>query len=106
MEILEKSFSETYERLSESIFVDNEDEKSIQTHVMNFLDKITNDEKMKLKNNLGVSQSSLNSYLSPKNINNNLLNSDNNNNTNFHYDNESNISFTIYSNNIENEDKS
>ena len=106
MEILEKSFSETYERLSESIFVDNEDEKSIQTHVMNFLDKITNDEKMKLKNNLGVSQSSLNSYLSPKNINNNLLNSYNNNNTNFHYDNESNISFTIYSNNIENEDKS
>ena len=107
MERFEKSFSETYEKLSDSIFVDNGDEKSVQTQVMSFLDKITHDEKMKLKNNLGVSQCSLNSYLSAKNLNNDLLNSYNNNNITFHNDNESNISFSkFYSGNIENEDKS
>ena len=107
MERFEKSFSETYEKLSDSIFVDNGDEKSVQTQVMSFLDKITHDEKMKLKNNLGVSQCSLNSYLSARNLNNDLLNSYNNNNITFHNDNESNISFSkFYSGNIENEDKS
>ena len=107
LERFEKSFSETYEKLSDSIFVDNGDEKSVQTQVMSFLDKITHDEKMKLKNNLGVSQCSLNSYLSARNLNNDLLNSYNNNNITFHNDNESNISFSqFYSGNIENEDKS
>ena len=106
MERFEKSFSETYEKLSDSIFVDIGDEKSVQTQVMGFLDKITQDEKMKLKNNLAISQSSLNSYLSAKNIKNDLLNSYNNNNITFHNDNECNISFSkLYSNNIDNEDK-
>ena len=103
IERFEKSFSETYEKLSDSIFVDKGDEKSVQTQVINFLDKITNEEKMKLKNNLGVSQSSLNSYLSARNINNSFFN----NNITFNNDNESNISFSkFYSNKIENDDKS
>ena len=103
LERFEKSFSETYEKLSDSIFVDIGEEKSVQTQVMCFLDKIGNDEKNKIKNNLGVSQCSLNSYLSGKSIINNDINNDilNNcfSNFTFHNDNESNnISMSRYSN--------
>jgi hypothetical protein len=103
LERFEKSFSETYEKLSDSIFVDIGEEKSVQTQVMCFLDKIGNDEKNKIKNNLGVSQCSLNSYLSGKSIINNDINNDILNNCfgnfTFHNDNESNnISMSRYSN--------
>ena len=102
-----KSFSETYEKLSDSIFVDAGDEKSVQTQVLSFLDKVNIEEKSKLKNNLGISQSSLNSYLSGKLINNDLLN---NSNFTFHNDdneNLSNISFSkVNGYNQDNDDKS
>ena len=112
IEKFEKSFSETYEKLSDSVFVDNADEKSVQTQVINFLDKINNEEKAKLKNNLGVSQSSLNSYFSGKIINNNEILNASNNYFTFHNegnenDNDSNISFSNFCGiNNENEDKS
>ena len=107
LEKFEKSFSETYEKLSDSIFVDVGDEKSVQTQVLSFLDKVNIEEKSKLKNNLGISQSSLNSYLSGKLINNDLLN---NSNFTFHNDdneNLRNISFSkVNGYNQDNDDKS
>ena len=106
MERFEKSFNQTYEKLSDSIFVDIGDEKSVQTQVMSFLDKINLDEKKKLKNSLGVSLSSLNSYLSGKTYKFNDLMSGNNNYT-FQNDNESNISFSNICNyKFENDTKS
>ena len=76
LEKFEKSFSETYEKLSDSIFVDIGEEKSVQTQVMCFLEKMNSDDKHKIKNNLAVSQNSLNTYLSGEiNMNNDILNS-------------------------------
>ena len=40
LEKIEKSFSQTYEKLSDSIFVDKDNEKSIQTQMMTFMDKV------------------------------------------------------------------
>ena len=77
-ERFEKTFSKTYENLTDGIFVDNGEEKSIQTQILCFLDKLSDEEKTKIKKNLNISQSSLNSYLSVKNNNNDLLNSYNN----------------------------
>ena len=94
LEKFEKSFSETYEKLSDSIFVDVGDEKSVQTQVLSFLDKVNIEEKSKLKNNLGISQSSLNSYLSGKFINNDILN---NSNFTFHNDDNENLSNISFS---------
>ena len=37
---MERSFSQTYEILSDNIFVDKEDEKSVQTQMMTFVDKV------------------------------------------------------------------
>jgi hypothetical protein len=74
LERFEKNFNETCEKLSDSVFVDIGNEKSVQTQVLCFLDKITCDEKTKIKKNLGVSQTSLNSYLSGKIINDDVLN--------------------------------
>ena len=37
---MEKSFSQTYEILSDGIFVDKGDEKSVQTQMMSFVDKV------------------------------------------------------------------
>ena len=45
LEKFKKGFSETYERLSDSMFLDNDKEKSVQTQVFNFLDKINFDDK-------------------------------------------------------------
>ena len=66
-------------------------EKSINTQVLSFLDNINNDEKTKIKNSLGVSLTSLNSYLSGRITNNEILNAS-----------ESNFAFN---NEDENEDK-
>jgi hypothetical protein len=59
LEKFEKNFSETYEKLSDSIFVDKGEEKSVQTQVLCFLNKINHNGKTKYKNksNMGVSQS-------------------------------------------------
>ena len=60
LEKFEKNFSETYEKLTDSIFQDNDKEKSVQTQVFYFLDKINEyDEKNKIKNNQNC-QNSLN----------------------------------------------
>ena len=40
LEKMEKSFSQTYEKLSDDIFVDSGKEKSVQTQMMTFVDKI------------------------------------------------------------------
>jgi hypothetical protein len=37
---MERSFSQTYEILSDNIFADKEDEKSVQTQMMTFVDKV------------------------------------------------------------------
>ena len=37
---MERSFSQTYELLSDGIFVDKGDEKSVQTQMMSFVDKV------------------------------------------------------------------
>ena len=60
LEKFEKNFSETYEKLTDSIFQDNDKEKSVQTQVFYFLDKINEyDKKNKIKNNQNC-QNSLN----------------------------------------------
>ena len=106
LERFEKNFSDIYDKLSDSIFVDIGDEKSVQTQVLSFLDKISHDGKNKLKNSLGVSQTSLTSYFSGKLINNDIMNVSNSNFT-FNNDNESNISLIrSYNYNQEIDDKS
>ena len=93
LEKYQKSINETSEKLSYSIFVDNSDEKSVNTQVLSFLDNINNDEKTKIKNSLGVSRTSLNSYLSGKITNNEIINgSDSNFTFNNEEENEANIS--------------
>ena len=54
----EKNFIQTYEKISDSMFMDNDNdkEKSVQTQVYNFLDKLNSND----KNNLGFIQSSWN----------------------------------------------
>ena len=75
-EIIEKSFSQTYEKLSDSIFVDKDNEKSIQTQMMTFMDKVN----FGIENRKSIKPSSFESlyYLPPEknnmvkiNINNN-----------------------------------
>ena len=105
LEKIEKSFNETYEKLNDSLFVDNADEKSIQTQINCFLDKITQEETNKIKNSLGVSQSSLNSYLSTKHLKNELLNSYNHNYNLNNDNNDNNDSIYSFSRlNYENDD--
>ena len=85
LEKYQKSINETSEKLSDSIFVEYSKEKSINTQVLSFLDNINNDEKTKIKNSLGVSLTSLNSYLSGRITNNEILNASE---SNFAFNNE------------------
>ena len=57
----EKSFTKTYEKLNDSLFVDNTDEKSIETQINSFLGKISQED---IDKNLNASYSSLNSFCS------------------------------------------
>ena len=61
LEKIEKNFSEAYEILSDSIFVDKGEEKSVQTQVLCFLNKMNHNGKTKYKNksNMGVSQTGI-----------------------------------------------
>ena len=93
LERFEKNFNETCEKISESVFLDNGNEKSVQTQVLRFLDKVTYEEKTKIKNHLGVSQTSLNSYLSGKIINNDIMNSSYS--SIFNYNNDNNNESTL-----------
>ena len=68
LEKFEKHFSETYEKLTDSIFQDNDKEKSVQTQVFYFLDKVNEyDGKRKMKN-CGNIQNSLNNCPSGESI--------------------------------------
>ena len=108
LEKFEKSFNQTYEKISDSIFFDKGDEKSVQTQIMGFFDKININEKNKLKNSIGMSLSSFNSNLPGKTIKYNEQMNGNNINYTFQndIDNESNIDFSNISNKYVNEEKS
>ena len=92
LEKFKKGFSETYEKLSDSMFLDNDKEKSVQTQVFNFLDKINFDD----KTNYGFAQNSKGkifpSYMAE---NNDISNSSS---ITFINCNESNASFTKFNN--------
>jgi hypothetical protein len=75
-EIIEKSFSQTYEKLSDSIFVDKDNEKSIQTQMMTFIDKVN----FGIENRKSIKPSSFESlyYLPPEKNNMDKININNN----------------------------
>ena len=71
-EIIEKSFSQTYEKLSDSIFVDVGEEKSVQTQMMSFVDKVNFGDKIKKHYKHLKSLDSLSSLYNQKQENDNL----------------------------------
>ena len=72
LEKIEKSFSQTYEKLSDSIFVDVGEEKSVQTQMMSFVDKVNFGDKIKKHYKHLKSLDSLSSLYNPKQENDNL----------------------------------
>ena len=64
MEFFTKSFNNVYEQISEDLFVDKNEEESIQSQFMDFLDKLNENEKNQIKNDLNISNKSIKSYLS------------------------------------------
>ena len=72
LEKIEKSFSQTYEKLSDSIFVDVGEEKSVQTQMMSFVDKVNFGDKIKKHYKHLKSLDSLSSLYNQKQENDNL----------------------------------
>ena len=95
---MERSFSQTYEALSDSIFVDKGDERSVQTQMMNFVDEVNYWDKRRKKSVAIKSMDSLVNFSPDINSFDNL-NKDNNN-IHFHQNYDENISEV---NNINNE---
>ena len=77
LEKIEKSFSQTYEKLSDSIFVDVGEEKSVQTQMMSFVDKVNFGDKIKKHYKHLKSLDSLSSLYNQKQENDNLSISNN-----------------------------
>ena len=63
---MEKSFSQTYEKLSDDIFVDIGDEKSVQTQMLTFVDKVNYGNVNRKKSGIFKSLDSLNIFFPEK----------------------------------------
>ncbi len=104
LEKFEQNFNQTYEKLTDSVFVDKGGEKSVQTQVLSFLNKINLNEKNKFVKKPVISKSSLNSFFSGKMKNNDKLNNSNNFTFNNINNNENSLTAKRYSFNIQNTD--
>jgi hypothetical protein len=95
---MERSFSQTYEAISDSIFVDKGEERSVQTQMMNFVDKVNYWDKKRKKSIAIKSMDSLVNFSPDINSFDNL--NKQNNNIHFHKNYKENIS---EDNNLNNE---
>ena len=74
LEKMEKSFSLTYEKISGDIFLDNEEEKSVQTQMMTFVDSVNYGNFHRKKSSLFKSLNSLYDFSPEKSNKDNLSN--------------------------------
>ena len=70
---MEKSFSLTYEKISGDIFLDNEEEKSVQTQMMTFVDSVNYGNFHRKKSSLFKSLNSLYDFSPEKSNKDNLI---------------------------------